>query len=67
MIVAKNHQLRKMLWQLNVMVPSVSPYVLRDGDQKMPMGHQVDGRSDAGIAAIESGILHGHIQSSPHA
>ena len=65
MIVAKNHQLRKMLWQLNVMVPSVSPYVLRDGDQKMPMGHQVDGRSDAEIA--ESGILLGHIPSSPHA
>ena len=56
-----------MLWQLNVMVPSVSPYVLRDGDQNMPMGHQVDGRSDAEIAVIESGILHGHIQSSLHA
>ena len=56
-----------MLWQLSVMVPFVSLFVLRDGDQNMPMEHQVVGRLDAEIAVIESEILLGHIPNSPHA
>ena len=67
MIVAKNHQFQKMLGQLSVMVPFVSLFVLRDGDQNMPMEHQVVGRLDAEIAVIESEILLGHIPNSPHA